>query len=151
MEINPNFVSREIVAAAMKVHATLGPGLLESVYESCLEYELKKRGLVVQRQVPVPIQYGEVRIDAGLRLDLVVNGCVIVELKTVEALLPIHTAQLLSYLRLSDKRLGLLLNFKVVHLREGIKRVVNGLNAPSVPARGIQRIYSHADVLPHDH
>jgi GxxExxY protein len=148
METNPNLVSREIVAAAMKVHTALGPGLLESVYETCLEYELKQRGLAVERQVAVPIRYGEMKIDGGLRLDLLVNGCVIVELKTVEALSPIHTAQLLSYLRLSDKRLGLLLNFKVVHLREGIKRVVNGLNASSVPARSFQRTRSDPDMLP---
>lgn len=111
----------------MKVHTVLGPGLLESAYEACLAHELKKAGLEVKLQVALPILYDGVKLDAGYRLDMVINDLVIVEIKAVEAFAPIHTAQLLSYLKLSHKKLGLLLNFHVVHLREGIKRVVNNL------------------------
>jgi GxxExxY protein len=123
MELNN--VSGAIVDAALKVHSKLGPGLLESAYESCLAYELGKRGFYVQSQVMLPICYEEQRIDAGYRLDLLVNDSVIVELKSVERLLPIHKAQLLSYLRLSNKSVGLLINFNEVRLKDGIKRIVN--------------------------
>ncbi len=111
----------------MKVHSTLGPGLLESAYEACLIYELRKRGVKVESQMPLPVLYDGVRIDAGYRIDLMVDDAVIVELKTVERLLPVHQAQLLSHLKLSGKRAGLLINFNVPHLRDGIKRLVNKL------------------------
>jgi len=117
-------VAREIVDAAFRVHSTLGPGLLEGVYETCLVHELTKRGLHVARQVAVPIVYDTLRLDAGLRLALVVDDCVVVELKAVEALLPVHQAQLLSYLRVTGHRLGLLINFNVPLIRDGIKRMV---------------------------
>jgi GxxExxY protein len=125
MEINQ--VSGLIIDAAMKVHSALGPGLLESAYEACLIYELRKRGMKVESQVTLPVLYDEVKIDAGYRIDLMVNDAVIVELKTVERLLPVHQAQLLSYLKLSGKRAGLLINFHIPHLRDGIKRLVNQL------------------------
>ena len=125
MEIND--ITGAIVDAAMKVHTALGPGLLESAYEACLVYELRKRGLRVLTQVELPIIYEDVKIDAGYRLDLLVEDSVIVELKAVEALIPIFEAQLLSYLKLSNKRVGLLINFHTLHLKDGIKRMVNKL------------------------
>lgn len=112
-----------MVDAAFAVHKTLGPGLLESVYEVCLAHELEKRRLTVVRQVTVPVLYDGVRLEAGLRLDLVVEDCVVVELKAVEALLPVHTAQVLTYLKLSGHRLALLINFNVPLIRDGIKRL----------------------------
>ena len=115
-----------IIGAAMKVHSALGPGLLESAYEACLVYELKKLSLDVKQQVPLPIVYDEVKLDIGYRLDLLVNDAMVLELKAVDKILPIHTAQLLSYLKLSGYRFGYLLNFNVVSMRDGIKRVVNG-------------------------
>lgn len=117
-------VASTVVDAAFKVHKTLGPGLLESVYEACLVHELKKRGLHVQRQVALPVTYEGERVDAGLRLDLVVEDSVIVELKAVEKLMPLFDAQLLTYLRLSGKRLGFLINFNVPLIKEGIRRFV---------------------------
>jgi len=122
-----NQVSAQVVDAAIKVHSVLGAGLLENAYEACLAYELGKRGLQVEVQLALPVVYEQVQIDAGYRIDLLVEGGVIVELKSVEGLLPIHEAQLLSYLRLSQKRLGLLINFNVPRLRDGIKRMVNKL------------------------
>lgn len=122
-----NEISGEIVDAAIKVHMTLGPGLLESVYEACLAYELSQKGFRVERQLLLPVRYGETTVDAGLRLDLLVEDMVIVELKAVETLLPIHSAQLLTYLKLGNYPLGLLLNFNVVRLKDGIKRLVNGM------------------------
>ncbi len=122
-----NQVSGIIVDAAIRVHSKLGPGLLESTYEACLGHELTLRGLGIERQVPLPIVYDTIRLDAGYRIDPLVDGSVIVELKSVESVLPIHKAQLLSYLKLSGKRLGLLINFNVVHLRDGICRLVNRL------------------------
>lgn len=119
-----NDVSGEVVDAGMKVHSALGPGLLESAYQACLVYELRKRGLKVRTQVELPISYGEVKIDIGYRLDLVVEDCVVVELKAVTTLLPVHEAQLLSYLKLSNIPVGLLINFHVVHLKDGIRRKV---------------------------
>ncbi len=118
-----NNVTGEVVDAALKVHTQLGPGLLESAYEACLAYELAQRGFAVQRQVPMPVFYGDVEIDAGYRLDLLVNECVIVELKAVDALAPIHTAQMLTYLRLSGYQVGLIINFNVGVIKDGIKRV----------------------------
>ena len=116
--------ARQVVDAAFAVHKTLGPGLLESVYEICLAHELTKRNLAVERQVALPVDYDGVRLDAGFRLDLVVNHCLIVELKTVEELLPIHQAQTLTYLKLSGKRLALLINFNVPLIKDGIRRII---------------------------
>jgi GxxExxY protein len=125
LEINQ--VSQQIVDAAMKVHTALGPGLLESAYEACLLFELHRRGLKAVNQVQLPIVYESVKIDAGCRIDLLVEDSVVVELKSVQEVLPIHQAQLLSYLKLSGKKLGLLLNFNTVHLKNGVTRMVNGL------------------------
>ena len=120
-------ISGQIIGAAMKVHSALGPGLLESAHEACLAYELRTRGLDVLVQVPVPIVYGDLRIECAYRLDLLVESEVTVELKAVSALLPIHQAQLISYLRLANRKLGLLINFHELHLKNGIVRVANGL------------------------
>jgi len=120
-----NDVTGSVVDAAIKVHTQLGPGLLESAYQACLAYELRKRGLDVQTQVSLPVIYDEVRIDCGYRVDLIVEGSVLVEIKAVSKLLPIHEAQLLSYLKLGGFRAGLLINFHVPRLKEGIKRMVN--------------------------
>jgi GxxExxY protein len=117
-------LAKVIVDAAFKVHTTLGPGLLESVYETCLAYELTKRGLKVQRQVVVPVIYDGVQLDTGLRLDLLVEDQVIIELKAVEKMNPVFEAQVLTYLKLSGKRLGFLINFNVPVIRIGIKRVI---------------------------
>ena len=122
-----NDCTGHVVDAAMRVHSALGPGLLESAYQACLAHELRKRGLQVLVQIPVPIIYDGVSIELAYRLDLLVDDIVIVELKTVTKLLPIHEAQLLSYLRLGRKPVGLLINFHMMHLRDGIKRMVNGL------------------------
>lgn len=116
-----------IIGAAIEVQSTLGPGLLETVYENCLAYELRERGYVVEQQKSLPLVYKEVRMDCGYRLDLLINEAVIVEVKAVEELAPVHHAQLLSYLRLANLRVGLLINFHAMPLREGIKRVVNKL------------------------
>ena len=113
-----------IIDAAMKVHTALGPGLLESAYEACLLFELHRRGLKATQQVELPVIYEGVKIDVGYRIDLLVEDAVIVELKSVEKVLPIHHAQLISYLKLSGKRVGLLINFNVEHLKDGIKRMV---------------------------
>ena len=126
-ETDPNAVSGDIVDAAIKVHRELGPGLLESTYEACLSYELRKRGLEVRSQVGLPVVYEEVELEVGYRIDLLVEGLVIVELKSVVSLEPIHEAQLLSYLKLSGLKVGLLLNFNVRMMKRGIKRLVNGL------------------------
>lgn len=120
-------IAREIVDTAIRVHTRLGPGMLESAYESCIEYELGKRSLAVRKQVPMPLRYEDLTLDMGYRLDLLVEDSVVIELKSVRQLLPIHTAQLLSYLRAGDYRLGFLLNFNTVHMRDGIRRVVNRL------------------------
>ena len=117
--------TEQIIGAAIQVHRTLGPGLLESAYETCLLYELTQRGLKAQQQVPLPVVYGRVRLDCGYRLDLVVESAVIVEIKSVEKIAPIHEAQLLSYLRLAGLNVGLLLNFNCRVLRDGIRRIVN--------------------------
>lgn len=114
-----------VVDSAVKVHAALGPGLLESAYEHCLAYELGCRGYAVRRQVTLPIAYESVRLDAGYRIDLVVSEAIIVEIKAVETLAPIHQAQLLTYLKLSGLRLGFLMNFNVPLLKQGLKRMVN--------------------------
>lgn len=126
-EQRENQISAIVLDAAIAVHTALGPGLLESAYEACLAYELASRGLKVQTQVPLPITYRGVKVDAAYRIDLVVEDLVIVEIKAVERLMPIHDAQLLSYLKLSSKKLGLLVNFHVLRLKDGYKRIVNGL------------------------
>jgi GxxExxY protein len=122
-----NELSGTIVDAAIRVHSALGPGLLESAYETCLAYELRERGLLVRTQVALPVVYKTIQMDLAYRIDLLVEEAIVVELKTVPRLLPIHEAQLLTYLRLSGRRLGLLLNFYVPLMREGIKRMVNSL------------------------
>ena len=125
--MHENEISRLIVDAAYKVHTTLGPGLLESVYETVLTYELEKRGLAVQRQMPIPVIYENISFDEGFRVDLMVQGKVFVELKSVEKVAPVHKKQLLTYLRLADKRLGLLINFGEALIKDGVTRIVNRL------------------------
>jgi GxxExxY protein len=117
-------VAKQIVDAAFRIHSNLGPGLLESVYETCLTHELSKRGLKFVRQSALPIIYDGIRIEGGLRLDFLVENCVIVELKAVENMAPVYNAQVLTYLKLSGMRLGLLINFNVRLIRDGIKRIV---------------------------
>jgi GxxExxY protein len=125
--IHENVVAREIVAAAHRVHEALGPGLLESVYEAALAYELASANLPLRRQHPIPVRYNDVLLATGFRADLLVDGCVLVEIKSVREFAPVHFRQLETYLRLSDIRLGLLLNFGEWRMRRGIKRVLNGL------------------------
>ena len=120
-----NAVTGEILHAAFKVHSTLGPGLLESAYEVCLAHELRKRGLGVQTQVALPVLYDGIQVDLGYRIDLLVENAVVVELKALETVLPVHKAQLLSYLRLGGKYAGLLINFHVDRLKDCITRIVN--------------------------
>lgn len=121
--VETDTLAKEIVDAAYKVHSALGPGLLEGVYEACLVRELAKKGIKVERQVSLPIVYDGVRLDAGLKLDILVGSRVIVELKSVEDVQPLHVAQLLTYLKLSGLRLGLLVNFNVRMIRDGITRI----------------------------
>ncbi len=122
-----NAIAKEVVDAAFQIHCAVGPGLLESVYESILEYELGRRQIRVARQQAVPVVYEGICIATGFRADLIVEGKVIVEIKSVEVLNPVHRKQLLTYLRLADKRLGLLINFHVALIKDGIIRVANGL------------------------
>ncbi len=122
-----NEIAREIVDAAFHIHKALGPGLLETVYEVVLARELEKRGLNVVRQQPMPIVFGDLKFDEGFRADLIVEDKVVVELKSVEQTAPVHKKQLLTYLRLADKRLGLLINFGSAAIKDGINRIVNGL------------------------
>lgn len=126
-----NDVTGQIIDAAIKVHTALGPGLLESAYEVCLTHELRQRGMKVQTQVVLPIQYNGLNLDAGYRIDLLVEDIVIVELKAVEEMLPLYDAQILSYLRLRQLQVGLLINFNVVKLKEGLRRIVNNYSGPS--------------------
>lgn len=125
--MDENAVARQIVDAAYRVHITLGPGLLESVYEAALAYELEKRGLRVSRQQAIPVVYEEVRIQMGFHADLLVEDQAIVEIKAVETIAPVHKKQLLTYLKLADKRLGLPIDFNVAPIKQGITRIVNGL------------------------
>ena len=122
-----NAISGEIVDAAVKVHSALGPGLLESAYKKCLEHELRKRGLRVASEVPLPIFYDGVQLDVGYRIDHLVEDCVVVEVKAVSKIVEVHDAQLLSHLVLSNHKVGLRINFHVVRLKDGIRRMVNGL------------------------
>jgi len=124
--ISANEVSHAIITAAMKVHTELGPGLLESTYTACLQYELGQAGLRSATQVGLPVVYHGVRLELGCRIDLLVEELIVVEIKSVDAVSPVHHAQLLSYLKLSGKSIGLLINFNVVHLKDGIRRFVNG-------------------------
>ena len=126
--MHENEIARLIVDAAYQIHTALGPGLLESVYEVVLASELEKRGLTVTRQAPVPLIYKEMSFDEGFHADLLVHGKVIVELKSIEKVAPVHKKQLLTYLRLSDKRLGLLINFGEALIKDGITRIVNRLS-----------------------
>jgi GxxExxY protein len=123
MEIND--ITGAIIDASMKIHTALGPGLLEHVYRKCLAHDLRKRDLVVAEEIPLPVVYDGVSIDLAYRLDLMIEDAVVVELKSVERTIPLHKAQLLSYLKLTGKQVGLLINFNSVHLRDGIVRVVN--------------------------
>jgi GxxExxY protein len=126
--VNPNDLARDVVGAAIKVHSAPGPGLLESVYEACLAHEIAGRGLRVERQVVLPVRYGDVLVEAGLRLDLLVGETLVVEIKAAESLLPIHSAQLLACLKLGGHPLGLLLNFNVLHMKDGIRRLAIGVS-----------------------
>jgi GxxExxY protein len=123
MELNE--VTERIIGCAIKVHTALGPGLLESTYEVCLAHELSKSGFTVRTQVALPVIYDGIKLDAGYRIDLLVQEMVIVELKAVESIHPIHEAQMISYLKLSGKKVGLLINFNVKLLKTGIKRLMN--------------------------
>jgi len=128
-------ITEAIIGSAINVHRELGPGLLESAYEACMVYDLGQAELRVEQQKPLPVVYQGVRLDCGYRLDLIVEDEIIVEIKAIEKLLPIHKAQLLSYLRLSDRKVGLLINFNVQVLKEGIQRVVNGFQDSLRPPR----------------
>lgn len=119
-----NELSKEIIGTAIEVHKLLGPGLLESAYEECLAYELQKKKLLVERQIPIPIIYKEIKLEYGYRIDILVEKEIIVELKSVDALLPVHEAQILTYLKFTEKRLGLLINFNVKKLTDGLKRFI---------------------------
>jgi GxxExxY protein len=125
LEAKLEAIGKAIVEASLRVHTALGPGLLENAYQACLMHDLRNLGFVVQSEVPMPIAYLGQNLDVGYRLDLLIEGLVVVEIKAVERLLPVHQAQLLSYLKLSGLRLGFLLNFNVCHMREGIKRMAN--------------------------
>ncbi len=125
--MNENELAKIVVNCALKVHRSLGPGLLESAYEECLYYELMLQGLVVEKQKPLPLIYEQVKLEAGYRIDLMINSKLIVEIKSVESLNDLHLAQILTYLKLSNCHLGLLINFNVVLLKNGIRRVVNHL------------------------
>ena len=125
-QMTENEISKIVFESALKVHKVLGPGLLESAYEECLFYELKKSNLKVEKQKALPLIYEEVKLDVGYRIDMIIEDKFIVEVKSVETLTDVHLAQLLTYLRLSDCRLGLLINFNVKLLKEGVRRVING-------------------------
>lgn len=124
--MSENELSKIVFDCALKVHRNLGPGLLESAYEECLFYELKKQGFRVEKQKPLPLIYEDVKLEIGYRVDILVENKLIVEVKSVEALNDVHLAQVLTYLKLSDCKLGLLINFNVTLIKNGIKRVING-------------------------
>lgn len=121
-----SYLTEKIIDCSIKVHKALGPGLLESVYQSCLYYELNKSGLLVEKEKALPVIYEEVKLDCGYRIDLLIEKKIIVEVKSVDALSDIHLTQVLTYLKLSNNRFGLLINFNVLKLKDGLKRVVNG-------------------------
>ena len=137
MTVGHEQVGRAVVDAAIQVHSELGPGLLESTYEACLAYEIGRRGIEVRTQVALPVRYRGMRLEAGYRVDMLLDSCVIVELKAVESILPVHMSQLLGYLKLSGVSLSYLLNFNVKSMKGGIKRVVN--NYPST-SRDLARL-----------
>jgi GxxExxY protein len=122
-----NEIARQVVDAAYKIHTRFGPGLLESAYQAMLAHELRQRGLQVECEQPIPLIYDGIELKVGFRADMIVEGRVIVELKSVEALVPVHKKQLITYLKLADKRLGLLINFGSAYIKDGIVRLVNGL------------------------
>jgi len=124
--MRPNETSHAVIGAALRVHTALGPGCLESTYDACCFYEFTQSGLRFEHQVRLPVIYEQVELRTGYRVDFIVENCLVVEIKCVEKLLPVHFAQVLSYLRLSGRKLGLLINFNVPHLRHGIRRVING-------------------------
>jgi GxxExxY protein len=128
-------ITQRIIGAAIEVHKTLGPGLLESAYQACLAFELREGGLKVEEQLPLPVVYKNVRLDCGYRIDLLIESEIVIEIKAIEALVPIHEAQLLSYLRLSGKRVELLINFHVRMLKDGLKRIVNEFPDSAFSAR----------------
>lgn len=123
--MNENEITEKIIGCAIKVHRNLGPGLLESAYQECLFYELKKEGLKVEKKKPLPLIYEEVKLDCGYRMDLFVEDKIIVEIKSIEALNDIHLAQVLTYLKINNSKIGLLINFNVLQLVKGLKRVIN--------------------------
>ena len=125
LSVHTEDIAKAILDSAFQIHTALGPGLLESVYEACMVYELKLRGITVKSQVTLPVIYKGMKVDSGFRLDLLVDDCVVVEIKSADDISAVYRAQLLTYLRLSNIRLGLLVNFNVVHLRDGIKRIIN--------------------------
>ncbi|CAM3146112.1 GxxExxY protein [Kaistella daneshvariae] len=126
MIMNENEISRIIFDAGLKVHRQLGPGLLESAYEECLFYELRKSNLLIEKQKPMPLIYDEVKLDVGYRIDMMVERKVVIEVKSVEALTDVHLAQVLTYLKLSQCKLGLLINFNTLLFKNGVRRVING-------------------------
>lgn len=123
--LKENDITEAVIGCAIKVHKVLGPGLLESAYEECLYYELKKTGLFIEKQKPLPLIYEEVKLDCGYRMDMVIENKVVIEVKSLDALHDIHLAQILTYLKLSNTKVGLLINFNVLKLVDGVKRVVN--------------------------
>jgi len=133
--LNDNRLTEKIIGCAIEVHKALGPGLLESAYEECFCYELAQNGFTINRQVPLPVAYKDIQLDCGYRIDVLVNDFVIIELKPVEKLLPIHEAQLLTYLKLYKRQLGLLMNFNVPVIIDGIKRLVNQFQDSSASPR----------------
>ena len=126
MSMNENEITQKILDICFKIHTKLGPGLFESVYVAIINYELKKAGLNAQCEVPIPVYWDEVKLDIGFRADIVVENKVIVEIKSVEAIAPVHKKQVLTYLRIMNKKVGLLINFNNAHLKDGITRIVNG-------------------------
>jgi GxxExxY protein len=124
--MNENQIANRVIGAAIDVHRTLGPGLLENSYEQCLAYKIRQMGFDVEQQKPIPLVYEEVHLECGFRLDMVVNGKLVIEVKSVEALHDIHFAQTLTYMKFGGYRLGLLINFNVLLLKDGIRRVING-------------------------
>ncbi len=127
MELSENEISKIILDLAIKVHRKTGPGLLESAYQECLFFELKRKGLQVEKQKTLPLIYEDIKLDAGYRIDLMVNDKVVIEIKSIDAIAPVHIAQVITYLKLSGAKLGILINFNVPLLKDGFKRIVNGL------------------------
>ncbi|HEX8060962.1 MAG TPA: GxxExxY protein [Cyclobacteriaceae bacterium] len=127
MQVNEDAISRATIGLAMKVHSRLRPGLLESAYRECLAYELRKKGFGVETEKSLPLVYDDIKLNHGYRIDVLIDNCLVLELKTVEHFIDVHFAQMMTYLKVGNYKLGLLLNFNVSHLRDGIRRVVNGL------------------------